>query len=195
MSDKSTRDHIVAAADQLFYQKGYEQTSFSDIANAVNISRGNFYYHFKTKDEILNAVIGVRLAAIRQMLEQWETEALQPEDRIRRFIDMLTANSNPIQRYGCPIGTLCSELAKLNHASRAEANKLFVLFQTWLSRQFALLGRDADADALALHLLVLSQGIATLANTFHDTQFIAQEVQQMHDWLESCAASAPCSTA
>ncbi|HSX63230.1 MAG TPA: helix-turn-helix domain-containing protein, partial [Pseudoxanthomonas sp.] len=55
MSSKATRDHIVEAADQLFYQQGYERTSFSDIAEAVQISRGNFYYHFKSKDEILDA--------------------------------------------------------------------------------------------------------------------------------------------
>ena len=59
-SDKTTRDQIVEAADQLFYQNGYERTSFSDIAEAVHISRVNFYYHFRTKDEILDAVIGLR---------------------------------------------------------------------------------------------------------------------------------------
>ena len=56
MTGAATRDHIVEIADQLFYQQGYEHTSFADIAEAVNISRGNFYYHFKAKDEILNAV-------------------------------------------------------------------------------------------------------------------------------------------
>ena len=62
MSDKTTRDHIVEAADRLFYRQGYEHTSFADIADAVQISRGNFYYHFESKDEILDAVIGARLA-------------------------------------------------------------------------------------------------------------------------------------
>ncbi len=57
----TTRDRIVQAADQLFYRQGFEHTSFSDIADDVQISRGNFYYHFKTKDEILDAVINVRL--------------------------------------------------------------------------------------------------------------------------------------
>ena len=51
MGEKPTRDQIVQAADRLFYRQGYEHTSFSDIADAVQISRGNFYYHFKTKDE------------------------------------------------------------------------------------------------------------------------------------------------
>jgi AcrR family transcriptional regulator len=190
MSDKTTRDHIVEAADRLFYRQGYEHTSFSDIADVVRISRGNFYYHFKTKDEILDAVIAVRLADTRKMLERWEEEGKDPADRIRSFINILIANRVDIKRYGCPVGTLCAELAKLDHASQAEANKLFTLFRTWLRRQFVLLGRKEDADALAMHLLARSQGVATLASAFHDEKFIRQEVEQMHGWLRSCLAGA-----
>jgi TetR/AcrR family transcriptional repressor of nem operon len=92
------------------------------------------------------------------MLEQWEVEAEQPAERIRSFIHILTANRALIKNYGYPVGTPSSELAKLNHASRAETNKLFTLFRTWLRRQFALLGREADADTLAMHLLARSPG-------------------------------------
>jgi AcrR family transcriptional regulator len=186
MNDTTTRDRIVEAADRLFYVRGYEHTSFSDIADAVQISRGNFYYHFKTKDEILDAVIEARLANTGRMLARWEIEGKQPADRIRSFIHILIANRADIKRYGCPVGSLCSELAKLNHPSQGEANKLFTLFRTWLRRQFELLGRKADADALAMHLLARSQGVAVLANTFHDEKFIRQEVRQLDDWLRSC---------
>lgn len=190
MGDKTTRDHIVEAADQLFYQRGYEHTSFSDIADVVQISRGNFYYHFKSKDEILDAVIGLRLANTQSMLAQWDNDGEHPAERIRSFIDILVANRAKIKLYGCPVGTLCTELAKLNHVSQAAANKLFMLFRTWLRRQFMLLGREADADALAMHLLARSQGVATLANAFHDEKFIKQEVKQMYDWLSSCMQGA-----
>jgi TetR/AcrR family transcriptional regulator, transcriptional repressor for nem operon len=191
MSEKTTRDHIVEAADQLFYRRGYEHTSFSDIADIVQISRGNFYYHFKTKDEILDAVINARLANTRKMLERWDIEADHPADRIRSFIRILIANRVDIKRYGCPVGTLCSELAKLNHSSHVEANNLFTLFRAWLRKQFTLLGRQADADALAMHLLARSQGVATLASTFHDDNFVRQEVEHMCDWLHSCMEDAP----
>jgi TetR/AcrR family transcriptional repressor of nem operon len=186
MIGKITRDHIVEAADDLFYRQGFEHTSFSDIADVVQISRGNFYYYFKTKDEILDAVINERLANTRKMLERWEVEGETPEDRIRSFIHILIANRADIKRYGCPVGTLCSELAKLNHASQGEANKLFTLFRTWLRRQFTLLGREADADELAMHLLARSQGAATLASAFCDEKFIKQEVEKMRNWLRSC---------
>ena len=190
MNDMTTRDHIIEAADQLFYRQGFEHTSFSNIADAVQISRGNFYHHFKSKDEILDAVINVRLANTQMMLEKWEIEGITPEDRIRSFINILIANKAKIKQYGCPVGTLCTELAKLNHASQLEANSLFTLFRTWLRRQFALLGREADADELAMHLLARSQGVATLANAFHDEKFIKNEVQQMNDWLSSCIKGA-----
>ncbi|HJT12525.1 MAG TPA: TetR/AcrR family transcriptional regulator, partial [Dongiaceae bacterium] len=189
MTDKTTRDHIVEAADHLFYRQGYEHTSFSDIADDVQISRGNFYYHFKTKDEILDAVIDARLTHTQAMLERWEAEGKNPAERIRSFIQMLVANRADIKRYGCPVGTLCTELAKLNHGSRDDANKLFTLFRTWLRRQFTALGRAQDADMLAMHLLARSQGVATLANAFHDEKFIRQEVKLMCDWLESVSAA------
>jgi TetR/AcrR family transcriptional regulator, transcriptional repressor for nem operon len=189
MSDRTTRDQIIEAADQLFYRQGFEHTSFAHIADAVQISRGNFYYHFKSKDEILNAVINLRLTSTRKMLDQWEIEGHDPADRIRSFIHILVANRAKIKQYGCPVGTLCTELAKLSHPSRGEANELFTLFRTWLRRQFELLGRRSDADALAMHILGRSQGVATLANAFHDEKFIKHEVEQMCDWLRSCTQS------
>jgi AcrR family transcriptional regulator len=190
MSRQTTREHIIEAADRLFYRQGYEHTSFSDIADVVQISRGNFYHHFKTKDEILDAVINRRLADTRKMLDRWEIEGERPADRIRSFINILIANRVDIKRYGCPVGSLCTELAKLNHAARPAANELFTLFRTWLRRQFTLLGREVDADALAMHLLARSQGVATLSSAFHDENFIRQEVEQMFRWLDSRAENA-----
>jgi TetR/AcrR family transcriptional regulator, transcriptional repressor for nem operon len=181
----TTREQIVEAADQLFYQQGFDHTSFADIANAVQISRGNFYHHFKSKDEILDAVINVRLASTRSMLDRWEIEGKTPADRIRCFINILIANRAKIKKYGCPVGTLCTELAKLGHPAQGEANELFTLFRTWLRRQFELLGRKADADDLAMHVLARTQGVATLATAFRDERFIRQEVAQMIAWLDA----------
>ncbi len=62
MSHSATRERIEEKADALFYEAGFEATSFADIADAVGISRGNFYHHFKSKDDILDAVINRRLS-------------------------------------------------------------------------------------------------------------------------------------
>ena len=182
-----TRARIVGTADRLFYERGYGHTSFADIAAAVELSRGNFYYHFKSKDEILAAVIELRKEKTLAMLDGWSAGPGSPAARIGRFIDMMAMNAPAIRRNGCPVGTLCSELAKLEHPALPQANTLFVLFRDWLREQFAQLGGPAGADAegLAMHLLARSQGIATLANAFDDGDFIEQEVSQLHAWLHA----------
>jgi AcrR family transcriptional regulator len=185
VGNKLTKDRIVAEADQLFYEQGFEHTSFTQIAEALGISRGNFYYHFKTKDEILDAVISHRLVRTNSMLDNWELEGETPTDRIRSFINILVMNRAKIKRYGCPVGTLCTELAKLNHPAKGHANELFTLFRTWLRRQFEQLGRSDDADELAMHVLAFSQGVATLSSAFQDENFIQNEVSRLDDWLTS----------
>jgi len=187
MTGTATRAHIVDAADRLFYEQGFEHTTFSDIAGVVQISRGNFYYHFKTKDEILDAVVDLRLARTREMLEHWDAETDDPAERILCFVRILMVNRADIKRFGCPVGTLCTELAKLHHASLRHAKRLFTMFRTWLRRQFELLGCGADADVLAMHLLARSQGVATLANALHDQAFVEHEVLQMRDWVTRIA--------
>ena len=189
MGEMTTRERIVEAADDLFYRQGFDHTSFSDIAEAVHISRGNFYHHFKTKDDILDAVIALRLENTKIMLDGWEAEGATPEQRIRSFIHMMVDNRDKIMAYGCPVGTLCTELAKLDHGAQNEAKELFTLFRDWLQQQFEQLGRYKDADALAMHLLARSQGVSTLANAFHDEAFIEREMMRMNAWLGSIAAT------
>lgn len=190
MGKKATRDQIVEAADDLFYRQGYEHTSFTEIADAVGISRGNFYHHFKTKDDLLSAVIMLRTDRTHGLLQQWEDQGMQPADRIRSFIRILVANQTQIMRHGCPVGTLSTELSKLGHGAAAEANGLFLLFHAWLQRQFAQVRPSHDADALALHLLARSQGVATLAQAFQDADFVMREVALMEQWLDACLPAA-----
>lgn len=184
MNAPSTREQIVDAADALFYQRGFEPTSLADIAGVVGIARGNLTYHFKAKDEILTAVIDRRFAQTAAMLAAWEAEGDHPAARILSFIQILIANRAKIMRHGCPVGTLCNELAKLDHAAQSDAAGLFTLFADWLERQFIQLGHPDKARELALHLLSRSQGVAALASALRDESFIRQEVALMTAWLD-----------
>lgn len=181
----STRELIVDAADALFYRRGFEKTSFADIADRVRISRGNFYHHFKTKDDILSAVIALRAAQTQAMLDAWARQGKSPAERLGFFAEMIVKNRKDIQRFGCPVGTLCSELVKLQHPSQGDAGMVFGQFRRWLREQFEAMGRTGDADALAMHLLARSQGIASLAHAFHDEAFIRHEVELIAAWLRS----------
>ncbi|WP_347565030.1 TetR/AcrR family transcriptional regulator [Lactonifactor sp. BIOML-A7] len=54
---KERRNEILDVAERLFGTKGFDHTSTNDILNEVGIARGTLYYHFKSKEDILNAMI------------------------------------------------------------------------------------------------------------------------------------------
>jgi AcrR family transcriptional regulator len=190
MKASETRQQIVDAADALFYGQGYTQTSFADIAAAVKISRGNFYYHFKTKDQILDAVIDKRLADREELLARWDETADDPAKRIACFIRIVIVNQAKIMSYGCPVGTLTSELTKLDHASKEKANQIMALFRDWLTRQFEDLGCGSKSSDHALRVLGWSQGVATLAQAFKDEAYVHREVADILAWLDTVAEEA-----
>lgn len=183
MSKQDTRERIIEKADALFYERGYEKTSFADIADQVGISRGNFYHHFKTKDAILSAVIDHRLSDTKEMLKGWEETDVSPAGRIGCYIHILIANQAKIRLYGCPVGTLTTELSKLDHLAHEDAAKIFTLFRDWLKDQFLEMGFTDEADAHALHILGRSQGVATLYQAYKDDAYLNKEVQDMKSWL------------
>lgn len=191
MTVSSTRELIVEKADALFYEGGYEATSFAEIAAAVGISRGNFYHHFKTKDDILDAVIERRMTRTRAMLDAWQANGADPRERILSFIHMLIANRSKIMAFGCPVGTLCTELAKLDHVAQGRAAEIFGLFRDWLTGQFRLLGAGDDAGAPAMHLLSWSQGVAVMATALRDETFIQSEVAGIENWLATLPNLSP----
>ncbi len=51
------RNEILDAAERLFGTKGFDSTSTNDILNEIGIARGTLYYHFKSKEDILDAMI------------------------------------------------------------------------------------------------------------------------------------------
>ena len=56
-SAEERKNEILDVAEQLFAAKGFDNTSTNDIINEIGIARGTLYHHFKSKEEILDAVI------------------------------------------------------------------------------------------------------------------------------------------
>ena len=88
--DKSQamREKILNTATQLFIQKGSEKTSMQDIAQTAGISKGAIYHHFKSKDEIVFAVIRSRQELMEKEMKQWlkATENLTGREQLQTIL-------------------------------------------------------------------------------------------------------------
>jgi len=181
---EKNRNRIVSIADDLFYKKGYEHTSFTDIADASGIARGNFYYYFKTKDDILCAVLDKRREDIDSMLVEWDKKYPDPKARLKNYMLMLVKSQSNIENFGCPMGSLCLELNKLRHVLQHDANSMFEVFRFWLEKQFTALSHKKDARFLSMHIMGRCQGISLLASTSSDVSYLNREVKLLQQWVD-----------
>ncbi|MHB8348711.1 MAG: TetR/AcrR family transcriptional regulator [Acidiferrobacterales bacterium] len=180
---EKTRADIVGCATRLFYELGYEATSFSDIVDASGLYRGNIYHYFKSKEDILQAVVEQRLVEFRTLLAKWDKVHINPKVRLLAFVDMITGHQSELVEYGCPIGSLNTELGKDRRDLQLAARALFDLFRDWLAVCFVELGRDAEAKTMALHLLGRAQGIAVIAHVYQDRRLLKREAGQLEAWI------------
>jgi len=176
------RQRIIDAADSLFYRRGYNQTSFQDISDATGIPRGNFYYYFKTKDEILGAVVNTRVEGLTGLLNGCEAETEDGRERLLLFSNLLKHNRDDVIESGCPIGTLSSELAKDDPDLHEKSRQVFVLLRDWVKRQFEATGLS-NADDLAMDLLAKLQGVTVMACAFKDIDYVERSHQQIKNWI------------
>ncbi|MGB5645085.1 MAG: TetR/AcrR family transcriptional regulator [Gammaproteobacteria bacterium] len=181
---ENNRTRIIEAADQLFYERGYNQTSFSDIADITGIPRGNFYYYFKTKDDILAAVVDARVEHYQEALMNCDKSSDDPRQRLLAFIDIMASSEGTMLEAGCPIGSLCSELAKGTEELQSKSREVFELLRDWISRQFESIG-FTDANDKAMDMLARMQGVAVMACAFKDNAFLHRSVAELRSWVNS----------
>lgn len=75
------KSEILDTAEKLFTTKGYNQTTIMDILNEIGIAKGTFYYYFKSKEEVMDAIImrfvDADVAAAKKIAERPELPAIQ----------------------------------------------------------------------------------------------------------------------
>jgi AcrR family transcriptional regulator len=89
------RNEILDVAQKLFYQSGYDNTSIANVIDAVGIAKGTFYHYFKSKDDLLDQIIG-RIARnidaiIDKVLEEPEENAIVELNNMYREIGQYKA--------------------------------------------------------------------------------------------------------
>lgn len=108
-----SRQKIINRSRDLFHRYGIEQTSVDTILKETGVSKSNFYYHFKSKDELAYQVLRSRMdeyvdSVLKPTLEN---NALEPYERLVRFYQRVIDYHESVNcEYGCPFGNVLLEL-------------------------------------------------------------------------------------
>ena len=182
-SKPGKRERLISAASDLVHHQGVEKTTLSEIGEAADVPLGNIYYYFKTKDALIGAVVDAHVQGIEATIAALERHQ-KPKNRLKALIRLLAGQREVIALYGCPHGTLCSELEKTDDDHTA--NRLMTIPLAWTEEQFRAMGRR-DAHKLAFEFLSSYQGAAVLTHAMRDPALLADEGRRLERWIDSLA--------
>ena len=180
---RDKRERLVEGACRAFYEHGVEHTTIADISRIADVPLGNVYYYFKTKDELVQAVIASHAELVAATLGGLERHR-NPKDRLKAFARLARDQGDTAARFGCPQGTLCSELDKRQDGLDRIAAEMIRIPIDWAEKQFRAMGRR-DARDLAVALIASYQGISLLTNTLRDPQLMAREARRLERWIDT----------
>jgi len=175
------RERLIAAAAKLVDRHGIDTPTLAQIARAANVAPGNVYYYFKTREELLAALVNHRRGEVRALLS--ELDHPDPRARLKGLAETWAASADHVAENGCTLGCLASQLGKTHPSLAPTAAALMEELLEWSETQFRQLGRP-DARDLATMLLGGIQGAALLAGVLQDPDLMRREVQRLDRWID-----------
>lgn len=170
-----TRQTILLKAFELIYQNGFQLTSVDTIIATTNVTKGAFFYHFKTKEEMGLALIQeVIKPAMEEGFVKPLVNATHPAQAIYAMMEHLLLKAPFFQvQYGCPAVNLVSELAATGDDAMSKA--LYALMNQCLGavrssfQHGQLIGNirsDVDPNAVADFVLAGYSGVRNMGKLF-----------------------------
>jgi AcrR family transcriptional regulator len=165
LQSEHTRQQIIEAATRLFARKGFYGTSISDLTEAVGLTKGALYHHFKDKDDIFFAVVD----SVKSIWEKSVGNEIGTEKSALKKLSRLFENHAAMigeNEFLClAMSNLMSEMESINPRFSSELEEIYealILFVHDIVLQGQQSGEirpDADAMLLSLNIVGILKSI------------------------------------
>jgi AcrR family transcriptional regulator len=180
---------------RLFWEHGYERTAISDIIGAAGVRSGSLYHFFKTKEELLIAVLEAYLEGLApQVMDPAFAATSDPLERIFAVLDgyrraiLMTGF-----RYRCPIGSLALEMQNASDRARTLVHRNFSGWRDAIAGcvRDAIPGLRAgvDPDTLATFVLTVMEGGVMQATAERAIERYDDSVRHLRAYFDSLKRS------
>lgn len=187
-----TRQKLVSATRNLILRQGFSATGVDEICAEAGVTKGAFFHHFKTKEEIGQAALADWAAFGMALYADARAEpARSPLDHVHRFFDIMigfVAASSPLT---CVVGIMSQEMAVANPALRETCS---VYLGDWAGFARQLLDEakavqpprtDFDSEDVAWFLNSLWQGSMLVAKTRQDPQIVVRNLNRARAHIDA----------
>ena len=189
-----TRQKIVAAAAGLILEQGVAGTTLEEVRAAAGVSSSQIYHYFADKEALVRAVVDYRAQTVVGETHEPMLAAIEGIDGLRAWRDTIVSLQEGAGcQGGCPLGSLGSELAELDHVARPDVAAGFSRWEAAIRaclqgmRDRGQLVPAADPGQLATAMLAALEGGPLLAQIERNTRPLAAALDVMITLTESLA--------
>ena len=194
----SSKTKLLDAAMTVIRIKGYSATTVDDICHAAGVTKGSFFHHFKSKDELALAAAehfsgmadGLFAAAPYHA-------ASDPAERVLGYIDFRAAMlKHQIPEYTCLLGTMVQETYVTHPAIREACDRHMTAHTAQIARDIAEAKRlyapkaSWSAESLAFYTQAVLQGAFILAKAKQDSTVAAESIAHLRDHVATLFSQA-----
>ena len=190
----ATRERLVAAARELFWDKGYTATSLGEVVGRAKANPGSLYYFFRTKEDLLLAVLDRYSELLWPAVMEPAFKAV--DDPMVRIFAVLEGYRQGLLRTdfarGCPVGSLSLEVGEASAKARVKIAAHFDGWVSWVKKCLEDAGGqlppDVDREALARFVLTIMEGAVMQARAFHSLEPFESAVRVLGDYFSRLVA-------
>jgi len=192
---RTAKDRILQTSVKLLQRQGYHNTSIDQIISEAMVSKGNFFHHFKNKEELGYSVIeSLRADHAKHLASLLAERSKNPVQRLFASLETIVRDPS-MRRNGSPIGKLAQELSETHEGFRKKISEIFEMWISAVSRLFEeakLMGglrKDVDCRALAEFWVTHWEGLMLLAGSLPEQSLIENNLNELKGHLRSLGAT------
>lgn len=148
------RERLLRTASDLFYKEGIHSVGVDRIVAEAGVTRATFYRHFPSKEDLVEAYLGVEDVFIRRLFETAAESGASPRELVDLVIEGLADDIERNHTRGCPFINAAAEYPD----ARSGVRKAVTSHRAWFRgvlRQVLADAAAADPDAAAAELVLL----------------------------------------
>ena len=195
MTNQTTKEKLLEAAQTLMLSKGYPATTVDEICERAGVSKGSFYHLFDSKEELGLAVLDAFQARNQRLINAGpQAHMADPVDRALKLLEHLMAVAGETWGDGCLLGSFALDLADTHPLIREAVSEKFELVAAALAEGMAPLGREGghldapSAAELAEQFIVVVEGALILAKAHKDWSYVTRALERFQKEVHANAA-------
>ncbi len=189
---ESTRSKILQVAAEEILKNGFQSTSVGDILNRTELSKGCFYHHFSSKQELGYAVLDESLVEVKR--EIW-MPIINSQNPLQSVINMFNSPEQYMDcetvKHGCPINNLAQEMSPIDEGFRARIEAIYSDWKAHLtdalknSQVNDLMREDVNPEQIATLIIAVSQGAVGIAKNAQQPSSFNEYTRGLVNYLSS----------